>query len=103
MVRVIEEADVRRVYEAWLASPPDEKSARFCREALGGGNVDRRPDGYNIGVNEGRVAGRTIDHMHVHILPRFSGDVDDAVGGIRNVLAGKGNYVKDECHKGDGE
>lgn len=45
-------------------------------------------DGYTIGVNEGRAAGRTIDHCHIHIIPRHHGDVPDPRGGIRHVLPG---------------
>ncbi|WP_063624580.1 HIT family protein [Amycolatopsis orientalis] len=47
-----------------------------------------RPDGYTIGVNEGRAAGRTIDHLHLHVIPRYKGDVPDPRGGIRHVLPG---------------
>lgn len=51
------------------------------------------PDGFNIGVNEGRVAGRTIDHLHIHLIPRYLHDVDNPRGGIRNVIPGKGDYM----------
>jgi diadenosine tetraphosphate (Ap4A) HIT family hydrolase len=44
------------------------------------------PDGYNIGINDGSAAGQTIQHLHVHLIPRFSGDVEDHRGGIRWVL-----------------
>ena len=47
------------------------------------------PDGYNIGVNVGRAAGQARMHVHVHLIPRYAGDVPDARGGIRCVLAGK--------------
>lgn len=58
--------------------------------------IDKKfhPDAYNIGVNEGRAAGRTIDHLHIQFIPRYSGDVADPTGGIRNVIPGKGNYLK---------
>jgi diadenosine tetraphosphate (Ap4A) HIT family hydrolase len=46
------------------------------------------PDGYNIGVNEGRAAGRTVDHLHIHVIPRTDGDVPDPRGGVRNILPG---------------
>lgn len=45
-------------------------------------------DGWTIGVNEGRAAGRTVDHIHLHLIPRRLGDVEDPRGGIRNVLPG---------------
>ena len=42
-----------------------------------------QPDGYNIGINIGEAAGQTIFHLHIHIIPRYSGDVDNHRGGIR--------------------
>jgi diadenosine tetraphosphate (Ap4A) HIT family hydrolase len=50
------------------------------------------PSGYNIGVNVGAVAGQTIDHVHVHLIPRFPADVADPRGGVRHVIPGKGKY-----------
>ena len=47
------------------------------------------PDGYNIGVNIGRAAGQSRMHVHVHLIPRYAGDVSNPAGGIRCVLAGK--------------
>lgn len=44
------------------------------------------PDGYTIGVNEGEAAGRSVDHLHIHLIPRRIGDVDDPRGGIRRVV-----------------
>jgi len=50
------------------------------------------PDGYNIGFNLGQSAGQTISHVHIHVIPRYIGDVDDPTGGVRNVIPGKGKY-----------
>ena len=44
------------------------------------------PDSYNIGINEGETAGRTIPHLHMHLIPRYKGDVENPSGGIRNML-----------------
>ena len=44
------------------------------------------PDGYNIGVNVGKAAGQSRMHVHVHLIPRYAGDVPDPAGGIRRVL-----------------
>jgi diadenosine tetraphosphate (Ap4A) HIT family hydrolase len=44
------------------------------------------PDGYNIGVNIGKAAGQARMHVHVHLIPRYAGDVADPRGGIRCVL-----------------
>jgi diadenosine tetraphosphate (Ap4A) HIT family hydrolase len=51
--------------------------------------ADFSPDGYNIGVNIGRAAGQNRMHVHVHLIPRYSGDVGDPSGGIRCVLSNK--------------
>lgn len=53
---------------------------------------DTTVEGFNIGWNCGAVAGQTIFHAHVHLIPRRKDDVDDPTGGIRNVIPGKGNY-----------
>jgi diadenosine tetraphosphate (Ap4A) HIT family hydrolase len=50
------------------------------------------PDGYNIGVNEGEAAGRTQHHLHMHVIPRYFGDVEEPKGGVRNIIPGKGDY-----------
>src|SRR5689334_23905317 len=42
-----------------------------------------KPDGFNIGVNDGLAAGQTVEHAHVHIIRRYTGDVQDPRGGIR--------------------
>ena len=51
-----------------------------------------KPDGFNIGINNGEKAGQTIFHAHIHVIPRYSGDVDNPRGGIRHVIPGKGDY-----------
>jgi diadenosine tetraphosphate (Ap4A) HIT family hydrolase len=50
------------------------------------------PDGFNIGINEGSVAGQTVGHAHIHIIPRYSGDVSDPRGGVRWVIPDKADY-----------
>ena len=44
---------------------------------------ERSPDGFNIGINDGSAAGQTIMHLHIHLIPRYSGDTDDSRGGVR--------------------
>lgn len=51
--------------------------------------AEHAPDGYNIGVNVGRAAGQNRMHVHVHLIPRYAGDVADPSGGIRCVLPKK--------------
>ena len=50
------------------------------------------PDGFNLGINEGAAAGQTVFHLHVHVIPRYAGDVPDPRGGIRHAVMGKGNW-----------
>ena len=61
--------------------------------------IDERfhPDGYNIGINIGRVAGQSVMHLHMHVIPRYTGDVPNPKGGVRGVIPKKrgidwGNY-----------
>jgi diadenosine tetraphosphate (Ap4A) HIT family hydrolase len=57
----------------------DKAKAQISRE--------HSPDGYNIGVNIGKAAGQSRMHVHVHLIPRYAGDVANPSGGIRCVLA----------------
>jgi len=50
---------------------------------------EHSPDGYNIGVNVGKAGGQSRMHVHVHLIPRYAGDVPDPKGGIRCVLPRK--------------
>lgn len=52
-------------------------------------DVARRPNGYNIGINDGAAAGQTVPHLHIHLIPRFLGDVADPRGGVRWVIPRK--------------
>lgn len=51
-----------------------------------------RPDGYNIGVNVGESAGQSVFHVHMHIIPRYTGDVENPKGGVRGVIPSMQNY-----------
>lgn len=51
------------------------------------------PDGYNIGMNCEKAAGQSVMHLHVHLIPRYLGDVTDPVGGVRGVIPQKQNYI----------
>ena len=55
-------------------------------------NEDPSIEGFNIGINQGAVAGQTIFHTHMHLIPRRKGDVEHPTGGVRNVIPGKGGY-----------
>ena len=49
-------------------------------------------EAFNIGVNCGEIAGQTVMHAHIHVIPRYPGDVDSPRGGVRHVIPGKGYY-----------
>ena len=51
-----------------------------------------QPDGFNIGINDGAAAGQTVQHLHLHLIPRYRGDVPDPRGGVRWVMPGKAKY-----------
>lgn len=50
------------------------------------------PDGFNIGINEGEAAGQTVPHLHIHLIPRYEGDVVCPRGGVRGVIPSKKEY-----------
>ena len=50
------------------------------------------PQGYNIGINDGAAAGQTVPHLHLHLIPRFEGDLADPRGGVRWVIPEKAKY-----------
>ena len=50
------------------------------------------PDGYNVGINIGEAAGQSVFHCHMHIIPRYKGDVPNPKGGVRGVIPSKQSY-----------
>lgn len=55
-------------------------------------DADFSPDGYNVGVNVNAAAGQTVFHVHMHLIPRYKGDVENPKGGVRGVIPGKQKY-----------
>lgn len=54
--------------------------------------LDASVEGFNVGMNCGEIAGQSIWHCHVHLIPRRKGDVKNPRGGVRNIISGKGDY-----------
>jgi diadenosine tetraphosphate (Ap4A) HIT family hydrolase len=55
---------------------------------------DYKPDGYNVGVNVGKAGGQSVPHIHIHMIPRYTGDMENPGGGVRGVIPHKQKYVK---------
>lgn len=85
----------RRVVADWFSASLDERAAVFELVEAVKRQIDseRRPDGYNVGFNSGAAAGQTVPHLHVHVIPRYRGDMDDPRGGVRHVIPSAGNYL----------
>ena len=60
--------------------------------ARAGLDRELHPDGYNVGINDGVAAGQTVMHLHVHLIPRYRGDVPNPRGGVRHCIPGHGDY-----------
>ena len=58
-------------------------------------NADHQVDGFNVGLNDGPAAGQTVLHAHVHVIPRYEGDLPDPRGGVRWVIPAKADYWSD--------
>ena len=84
-----------RHFSNYFDMTSDEKSAiwELVDEVKHQIRQEHSPDGYNIGINVGRAAGQTIAHMHVHVIPRFQGDMEDPQGGVRGVIPSKQKYI----------
>lgn len=78
--------------------PEEELAALWRLVALVRGKLraELKPDGFNLGVNDGPAAGQTVMHAHVHIIPRRTGDSADPRGGVRWVLPAKARYWAEE-------
>lgn len=84
----------RRHESNFFALTPAEQAATWALLEPTRAHIeqDGRPDGYNIGVNVGEAGGQTVAHAHVHLIPRYHGDVLDARGGVRWVLPARAQY-----------
>ena len=84
----------RRHIGSFFEATPDERASLLqlldrAQQALAS---EFRPDGWNIGINDGSAAGQTVPHLHIHLIPRYAGDSVDPRGGVRWVIPDKANY-----------
>jgi diadenosine tetraphosphate (Ap4A) HIT family hydrolase len=84
----------KRHIGSWFAISNEEQLALL--DLLGRAKAtlqeEFNPDGYNIGINDGPIAGQTVPHLHLHLIPRYKGDQEDPRGGVRWVIPGKAKY-----------
>ena len=87
---------VKRLVSRFSELAPEEKARMIHWIDWCQGHLDRtfkpKPDAYNIGINDGAAAGQTVGQLHVHVIPRYQGDVPDPRGGVRFVIPGKARY-----------
>jgi len=75
-----------------LSSDEREDLMSLLGTAKANVEAEFKPDGYNIGINDGPVAGQTVPHLHVHLIPRYKGDMPDPRGGVRWIIPEKADY-----------
>lgn len=84
---VISMTDLTEIYWRMSRTPVDHTAAIFVKKALDRSRqLPREPHGYNWGLNDGEAAGQTVRHVHLHVVPRWEGDVPEPRGGIRNMF-----------------
>jgi diadenosine tetraphosphate (Ap4A) HIT family hydrolase len=84
----------RRHVASFFETTPEEQASLIKLLNLARIEIGQqfKPEGFNIGINDGAAAGQTIAHLHVHLIPRYAGDRDDPRGGVRWVLPEKAAY-----------
>jgi diadenosine tetraphosphate (Ap4A) HIT family hydrolase len=84
----------KRHVASFFSTTAEERAELFslldwCRSEL---IARHNPDAFNIGINDGKAAGQTVMHLHIHLIPRYAGDKPDPRGGVRWIFPGKADY-----------
>ena len=84
----------RHVADWWTTTGGEREAINALVDTVKAGlDEEFQPAGYNVGFNDGAAAGQTVFHLHVHVIPRYVGDVEDPRGGVRHVLPERANYL----------
>lgn len=89
-VLLVPRRHVRSWFEATLAER--DEMLRLADDARRIVIERHRPDGFNLGLNDGAAAGQTVPHVHLHLVPRYRGDVADPRGGVRWIIPERARY-----------
>ena len=100
-VLVITRRVVPTFFECTLAEQTSLMELVNSAKTLLDASLDPKPDGYNVGFNAGAAAGQTVPHVHVHLIPRYAGDMPDPRGGVRHVIPENGNYLSPAGSQGE--
>jgi len=84
----------KRHVATWFDATPEEQHELVdgIAEAKRVIETQHQPDGYTVGINIGEAAGQTVFHLHLHVIPRYFGDVSAPRGGVRGVIPSKQSY-----------
>ena len=75
-----------KTYQGFIDNPLNDKSKAFAQKMLKHIGIDKVPEGFNFAINEGQAAGRTIEHFHLNIIPRYFGDMEGPQRGIKKIF-----------------
>ena len=84
----------RRHVQSFFETTDAERSSLLAMLDTAKAVLDQslKPDGYNIGINDGATAGQTVPHLHIHLIPRYEGDQTDPRGGVRWIFPKNADY-----------
>ncbi len=93
--QIIESTDMKSLYKEmlkrdYLKDRPKDHIETVLKLPF----LEKQPNAYTLGNNDGREAGRSINHLHVIMLPRYKGDVENPSGGIRNIIPARAQYIR---------
>lgn len=84
--------DLEKFYINKINMTQDNKSKKFMLDVLNNLRFDKMIEGFNVGINDGISAGRTVNHFHIHIIPRYKNEVRRGNNGVRMVIPSRGDF-----------